>query len=61
MKALQVSWLIVAAISCFGFFCIFAEKHVELRKEKGNELKLAEKKPQNRQSRNELSDSGRKI
>lgn len=44
VKALRVIWLIVAAISCVGFLCVFAEKHVELRKEKGNEFGLAEKK-----------------
>ncbi|RDL36453.1 MFS general substrate transporter [Venustampulla echinocandica] len=44
VKALQVIWIIVAAFSCFGFLCIFAEKHVELRKEKGNEFGLAERK-----------------
>ncbi|KAF7917246.1 uncharacterized protein EAE98_010351 [Botrytis deweyae] len=45
VKALRVIWLIIAAISCFGFFCTLAEKHVELRKEKRNEFGLAEKKP----------------
>ncbi|EHL02730.1 putative Uncharacterized MFS-type transporter C16A3.17c [Glarea lozoyensis 74030] len=45
VKALRMIWIIVAAFSCFGFFCIFAEKHVKLRKEKGNEFGLGEKKP----------------
>ncbi|PQE32885.1 major Facilitator Superfamily protein [Rutstroemia sp. NJR-2017a WRK4] len=45
IKALRVIWLILAAISCLGFVCIFMEKHIKLRKEKDNEFGLAEKKP----------------
>ncbi|KAH8597479.1 major facilitator superfamily domain-containing protein [Bisporella sp. PMI_857] len=48
VKALRVIWIIVAAFSCFGFLCVFAEKHVELRKEKVNEFGLAEKKSKDR-------------
>lgn len=49
VKALRVVWITVAAFSIFGFLCIFAEKHMELRKEKvNNEFGLAEKKPKDR-------------
>lgn len=42
MAALGVIWIIFAAFSCFGFLYIFAEKHVQLRKEKVNEFGLPE-------------------
>jgi hypothetical protein len=42
VKALRVVWLIVTAVSCLGFICVFLEKHVELRKEHHTEYGLAD-------------------
>ncbi|KAL8789576.1 MAG: hypothetical protein Q9195_006753 [Heterodermia aff. obscurata] len=42
--ALQRVWQISIAFSCLGFFLVFVEKHVELRKELNTEYGLEEKK-----------------
>ncbi|CAG8957636.1 hypothetical protein HYFRA_00010503 [Hymenoscyphus fraxineus] len=47
VRALRIVWIVVAAFACLGFVCVFAEKHVELRKEKVNDFGLAEKRTQN--------------
>ena len=41
--ALQRVWQITIAFSCLGFFLVFVEKHVELRKELNTEYGLEEK------------------
>ena len=44
VQALRAVWLVMAAVSCLGFFCVFIEKHVELRKDHTTEFGLAESK-----------------
>lgn len=41
VQALRAVWLVVAAISCLGFCCVFIEKQVELRKNHTTEFGLA--------------------
>ncbi|KAL8893516.1 MAG: hypothetical protein Q9192_005184, partial [Flavoplaca navasiana] len=40
--ALQRVWQVAIAFSCLGFFIVFIEKHVELRKELDTEFGLQE-------------------
>ncbi|KAI9644961.1 hypothetical protein NHQ30_006996 [Ciborinia camelliae] len=42
ISALRVVWLVMAAISCLGFFCVFIEKHIDLRKSHTTDFGLAE-------------------
>ncbi|KAL9129862.1 MAG: hypothetical protein Q9217_001817 [Psora testacea] len=41
--ALQTVWHVTIAFACFGFLCVFAERHVELRKDLNTEYGLEEK------------------
>ena len=43
VQALRIVWVVVAAVSCLGFLCVFIEKHVELRKSHVTEFGLSEK------------------
>ncbi|MCJ1352519.1 MAG: hypothetical protein MMC33_002503 [Icmadophila ericetorum] len=42
VTALQTVWQVAVAFSCLGFFCVFVEKHVELRRELHTEYGLEE-------------------
>ena len=42
VAALRIVWIVIAAISCLGFFCVFIEKHVELRSDHVTEFGLAD-------------------
>lgn len=44
VDALKTVWQVVLAFSCLGFFCVFIEKHVELRKELHTEFGLENSK-----------------
>lgn len=44
LKALRAVRLVVAAIFCLGFCCIFIQTHVPLRKEHQSEFGLSEPK-----------------
>jgi EmrB/QacA subfamily drug resistance transporter len=41
--ALRILWLVIAAIGCLGFLCVFIEQHVELKTENGTEFGLIDK------------------
>ncbi|KAH8900445.1 MFS general substrate transporter [Thozetella sp. PMI_491] len=43
VAALRVVWLVMAAVSCVGFFSVFIQKHVPLRKEHETEFGVTEK------------------
>ena len=40
VDALRVVWEVILAFACFGFFVVFAEKHIELRKNLDTEFGL---------------------
>ena len=42
VHALRTLWLVIAAIGCLGFLCVFIEKHVELKTENGTEFGLVD-------------------
>jgi hypothetical protein len=42
VDALRVVWEVILAFACFGFFVVFAEKHIELRKDLDTEFGLKE-------------------
>ena len=43
VDALKTVWQVAIAFSCLAFFCVFIEKHIELRKELNTEFGLEEK------------------
>jgi hypothetical protein len=43
VHALQVVWLVIAAVGCLGFVIVFAEQHVEFRTDINTEFSLVEK------------------
>ena len=42
VSALRTVWQVAIAFACLGFFCVFVEKHVELRRELHTEYGLDE-------------------
>ncbi|KAI0391870.1 hypothetical protein F5Y17DRAFT_438990 [Xylariaceae sp. FL0594] len=44
VQAMRMVWLVFVGISALGFFAVFIEKHVEVRKENKSEFGLVEKK-----------------
>ncbi|MCJ1310154.1 hypothetical protein MMC25_003815 [Agyrium rufum] len=55
--ALKTVWYVGAAFAAFGFFCVFVEKHVELRKELHTEYGLDESRGRGDSDSGGLTDS----
>ena len=44
VAVLRTVWIVIAAVSCLGFSCVFIERHVDLRKTHATGFGLAERK-----------------
>jgi hypothetical protein len=57
VDALRVVWEVILAFACFEFFVVFAEKHIELRKDLDTEFGLKDNE-KNEQGTLEVGESG---